>query len=119
MNKSRRNIRRRSSRKRTRKRGGEVNNSYVPETTFGFKRFGAPSVKNANKYDCQEIQDIVDRSRDRVKFSEKELTMIKSMLCFKQKNVAAENARKRAIESPQESTFRAFIEQVRKLYAKK
>lgn len=105
--------------RRTRKRGGENNNQYVPETTFGFKRLGAPSVKSANKYECVEIQDIVDRSGDRAKFTEKEILMLKNMLCFKQKNATAENARKRAIEAPQEATFREFIEQVRRTYGKK
>jgi hypothetical protein len=105
--------------RRTRRRGGEVNNnSYVPQPSFGFKRTGMSAVKNVKKYTCEELRDLVEQSGDIKKFNGKQQEMLKQMICFPQMDKAAENARQHAIELPEESSFKNFIEKVRAAYAK-
>lgn len=104
--------------RRTRKRGGEGNNSYVPESSFGFKRSGVSTVKNVKKYTCEELRDVVEQSGDFKKFDAKQQEMLRQLVCFPQGDKVAEDARQRAIEFPMESSFKNFIEKVRLSYAK-
>ena len=122
MNKSRRN-RKRSLRRtrRTLRKGGNPNNApYVPNTgSFGFKRSGSPVLKkNPKNYTCEELRDVVEQSGDFKKFNAKQQEMLRQLVCFPQKDNAAEKARQNAIELPIESSFKNFIEKVRLSYAK-
>ena len=131
MKKSRRNYRKRSPQRKTRRRGGsntpqveELSNHdvpYMPNTgMFGFKRSSSPTLKRGPKnYECIELYDLLEQSNNYSKmFTNKEKEMIKKTICFPHSDKTIEDARQKVIEIPDESRIRNFIEQLRIFYTR-